>query len=68
MPHAALLVVQHAFGRLANEVELCFNAARGVVGGAAQKQTKVLWREIAFQCRTRRCWWCSRAGRLRYHL
>ena len=38
---------------------LCFNAARGFVGGAATKQTCCNLYEKLFQCRTRLCGWCS---------
>ena len=36
-----------------------FNAARGVVGGAAIHSFLKGSAVSAFQCRTRRCWWCS---------
>ena len=57
MPHAALLVVQAQmpFVLLLSER---FNAARGFVGGASPNAAPILT-ELAFQCRTRLCWWCK---------
>ena len=37
MPHAALWVVQQHSGAQGELHQLCFNAARGFVGGAANK-------------------------------
>ena len=36
-----------------------FNAARGFVGGAAMELLPSHLQIVMFQCRTRRCWWCS---------
>ena len=59
MPHAALWVVQPSSGLMSWRMALCFNAARGFVGGAAcflgMNGRFSSW----FQCRTRLCGWCS---------
>ena len=36
MPHAALCVVQQSLARMRLKLGVCFNAARGFVGGAAR--------------------------------
>ena len=60
MPHAALWVVQRCRRFLPEVVGRCFNAARGFVGGAAQRRI-LSWNSLLmFQCRTRLCGWCSR--------
>ena len=59
MPHAALWVVQRRT-LLSDRRILCgFNAARGFVGGAADRPRRHRHRASAFQCRTRLCGWCS---------
>ncbi len=70
MPHAALWVVQRQMETFGQAVFICFNAARGFVGGVALIATQGSSTTISFQCRTRLCGWCSRnASRARsYHL
>ena len=59
MPHAALWVVQLSNEECVRDAALCFNAARGFVGGAAVSENKTDYGAPVFQCRTRLCGWCS---------
>ena len=59
MPHAALWVVQRRCTRTYGDALLCFNAARGFVGGAAVLYHHPCASQQKFQCRTRLCGWCS---------
>ena len=61
MPHAALLVVQVGLYELVGS-PICFNAARGFVGGASSQSTSRTSYCQTFQCRTRLCWWCKTAS------
>ena len=40
-------------------LSMCFNAARGFVGGAAKRRSMASSPGSKFQCRTRLCGWCS---------
>ena len=59
MPHAALLVVQVTRSAASTASAVCFNAARGFVGGARPYQDWVPPKAPKFQCRSRLCWWCK---------
>ena len=64
MPHAALWVVQLQKPLSITAFVLCFNAARGFVGGAAYQMSLTRIETVLFQCRTRLCGWCSDIRRI----
>ena len=59
MPHAALWVVQQLWQTRYSRIFLCFNAARGFVGGATEDAAIFAGGVVLFQCRTRLCGWCN---------